>query len=177
MKSSEYKRLVDEHKDRIYGHAFYFLGDRRDAEDVTQDVLIRAWENIGAIRRRKAKAWLMRATHNLCIDYARRISSRAKVVRSEDMSMLEDRTVSSLRESNPEQLMEDAVLSGQILSALQQLPPSLRSVIMLREIEDMKYKDISRVLGLPLNTVKVYIHRGRQELKTALGALLAEETG
>lgn len=98
-------------------------------------------------------------------------------MQSEDMTILEARTTSSMAESDPEQLVENADLSQQILSALQRLPDHLRSVIMLREIQNMKYKDISRALDVPINTVKVYIHRGRKELKTALRQSLVEEIG
>jgi len=168
MNSSRFNKIVHDYKDRIYSHALYFLGDRRDAEDVTQEVLIRAWQNLHTIRQRTTKVWLMRVTHNLCIDYARRYKSVRKVMQSEDMSVLEANTPSSLIESDPEQVVENADMSKQILSALQKLPNNLRSVVMLREIQDMKYEDISKVLNIPLNTVKVYIHRGRQELKTIL---------
>ena len=159
---------MNRHKDGIYSQALYFLGDHREAEDVTQEVLIRAWENIAKIRKRSARTWLMRVTHNLCIDYVRRAKSGGRAIKSEDMSILEGRAASSLRESDPEQLLVDVELSDRILSALRQLPESLRSVMILREIQDMRYEEISRALDIPLNTVKVYIHRGRQELQRAL---------
>jgi RNA polymerase sigma factor (sigma-70 family) len=177
MNSSRFEKIVSEHKDRIYSHALYFLRDRRDAEDVTQEVLIRAWQNLESIRQRTTKAWLMRVTHNLCIDYARQRKASGNVIRSDDISILEKRTASSLSESNPEHVVENAERLQQILSALQKLPDTIRSVVMLREIQDMKYEDISHTLDIPLNTVKVYIHRGRKELQSSLRQSITEEIG
>jgi len=177
MKHAKFKKLVDMYKDSIYSHALYFLGNRPDAEDVTQEVLIRAWKHVESIQKRTAKAWLIRVTHNLCIDYARRHKASRRVMKKEDMAVLEATAVSKEVESNPQQLTEIADIKSKVLSALQELPEQLRSVIMMREINEMKYEEISEALEIPLNSVKVYIHRGRNALKVALRKTLAEEIG
>ena len=101
MKRACFKKIVDKHKDWIYSYALYFLGNRMDAEDVTQEVLIRAWQNIDTIHQRKTKAWLTRVTYNLCNDYARRRKARANVMQSEDISLLEIKMETYVNEANP----------------------------------------------------------------------------
>ena len=177
MRKARFKKIVEQHKDRIYSHALYFLGNRPDAEDVTQEVLIRTWKNLDSIYLKTTQAWLMRVTHNLCIDYARRRKSGVTIVQHDDLSILDTKAAFSGNGTDPHKDAENSDLRRQIYTALQKLPEHLRSVIMMREINDIKYEEISQALDIPLNSVKVYIHRGRNELKKALDKSIAKEIG
>lgn len=68
----KYSMLVKQHKNMIYGYALYMLKDRIEADDAVQEVLIRLWSNMDSINLLAAKSWLMRTTHNLCIDFIRK---------------------------------------------------------------------------------------------------------
>lgn len=173
MRHAHFTTAVLAHKDRIYSQAYYFLGNRPDAEDVTQEVLLRAWQNLDAIRKPTVKAWLMRVTHNLCIDTLRRHKAQ-QVVRTPETSDGCEMGLPLVAEDDPQVNAEESELRRHLLQAIQRLPVRLRSVIIMRELQDMTYEEISSALDLPLNSVKVYIHRGRKLLRAALGHLLEE---
>jgi RNA polymerase sigma-70 factor, ECF subfamily len=67
-----YKTLVNRYKNKIFSYALYMVKNRMDAEDISQEVLIRLWKNMGKFKLPAAGSWIMRTTHNLCIDYLRR---------------------------------------------------------------------------------------------------------
>ena len=177
MRKARFEKIVEQFKDWIFNFALYYSGNRPDAEDITQEVFIKAWQNLDKIQKKMTKAWLMRVAHNLCIDYARRRKSSAKVLQFTDMDFLDYKTVTATTSSNPENEVMSNELTEQLYRALQALPEQLRSVLMMREINDMKYADISKALEIPLNSVKVYIHRGRAELRKSISPLLAERNG
>ena len=72
---TKYNFLVQQYKNRVYNYSLYLLQNRMDADDVTQEVLIKVWKHIGDFNILAAKTWIMRTTHNLCIDYLRKRKS------------------------------------------------------------------------------------------------------
>ena len=72
IKETRYHILIRQYKNLIYGYAFYMMKNRMDADDVTQEVLIKIWKNIDSFNYLSAKSWIMKTTHNLCIDYLRK---------------------------------------------------------------------------------------------------------
>ncbi len=173
MRQSHFTTAVLAFKDRIYSHAYYFLGNRPDAEDVTQEVLLRAWQNLHAIRKPTLKAWLMRVTHNLCVDTLRRHKAR-QMVPAQEAGDEWNAPLPLVAADDPQAAAEQGELQRHLAQAIQRLPARLRSVIIMRELQDMSYEEISSTLGIPLNSVKVYIHRGRRHLRAALAHLLEE---
>ncbi|MBT8386878.1 MAG: sigma-70 family RNA polymerase sigma factor, partial [Ignavibacteria bacterium] len=100
LESSKFNFLVEQHKNRIYNYALYMLRNRMDAEDITQEVMIRTWQNINKFKFNAARAWIMRTTHNLCIDYLRKNQlsfQREMPIDSEKENNLEDNS----NEGNP----------------------------------------------------------------------------
>lgn len=141
--------------------------NRMDAEDVTQDVLIRLWNNMGKFKLPAAGAWIMRTTHNLCIDYLRKqqLARQRSVFIDEDF---EERIMDSNKENQPETKAEQNISNERIKSAVQKLPENLKSIFVLYEMEGFKYKEISKILDIPLNSVKVYLLRARKKLQEEL---------
>lgn len=91
MKELYFKHLVNRYKDRVYTFASYFLRDEEQAKDITQEALVRFWKHFEEIDARRAKAWLLRVTRNLCIDQYRRNQSRQQFFehnKSKDMEAL-----------------------------------------------------------------------------------------
>ena len=131
MRKAHFQKLVPTYKYQIFSFALYYMGNRPDAEDITQEVLIRFWKHFDSINKKSTKAWLMRVTHNLCIDYARRRKKSADL-RNEDTVLVSH--------ENPAADAEQADLKKRIFSALQSLPERLRAIIMMRELEGMKYE-------------------------------------
>ena len=170
MRRLRFKRVVGQHKDRIYTQAYYLLGSHDEAEDVTQEVLLKIWERLDDLPRKHTTAWIMKVTHNLCIDYIRR---RGRTVRLFDLGNNEEE-----REDRPEGVFdpeaeaERSEMRRQIEREILELPEPLRSVIILREIQGLKYEEIAHTLDVPLNSVKVYLYRGRRILREKLRFLL-----
>ncbi len=177
MRRAQFTEVVLAHKDRIYTQAYYLLGNRPDAEDVTQEVLLRAWQNFEQIRRPTLGAWLMRVTHNVCIDTLRRQKIRRAVAENRKLEEEAERLPAGGAENDPQRGAEQRELLEHLQEAIRRLPARLRSIIVMRELMDMRYEEISMALDIPLNSVKVYIHRGRRLLRAALGEMTEELEG
>ncbi len=174
LKNAKYNFLVNEHKSRIYGYAYFMLKNKMDAEDVTQEVLIKIYQNMGKFKISSAKAWIMKTTHNLCIDYLR----KRNIITNKEVSfdpmdnenIFGNQGVGSIVYNFP-----DVLTSESIKKAIRALPYKLRSVFVLYELEGLKYREISQALEMPVNSVKVYLLRARKELQKQLRNLKLEQ--
>lgn len=170
MQLFDFERRVHQYQDRVFSFACYLLGSRDDARDVTQDVLIRLWRAGAGLDEDRVLQWLMRVTRNACIDVLRhRKTVNAVVVAgadADDVPYSDDSPMDRVVTADQTQLIE---------SALEKLPEPHRSIVILREIQDLKYDEISAALEMPLNTVKVYLHRGRKMLREQLSEVLERE--
>lgn len=162
-KEKKYSLLVKQHKNMIYGYALYMLKDRMEADDAAQEVLIRLWHNLDSINLVAAKSWLMRTTHNLCIDYIRK-RKPVYQINEEFTESIE----ANEAESNPLIMTQIKMAANKVKELIKELPEHLRSVFVLYEIEGLKYKEISKTLDLPINTVKVQLLRARKQLQERL---------
>ncbi len=162
---------VHQYQDRIYGFACAYLKDDAAAKDVTQDVFIRYWNHYDDVDDERAIAWLMRVTRNACIDLLRKRQTRRKsvTVDSENLHRAPD------AEADPYADTESADFETRLDAALAEIDEPYRSVVTMRELHNMKYKEISDALDMPINTVKVYIHRGRKKLRHELAEVLDYE--
>ncbi len=138
-----------------------------DAEDVTQETLIRIWQNIDKVKMTAVRAWVMKTTHNLCIDYLR----KRKTSYQKEYSLDEEFVVNALNKDeseNPFLKVHIKMMTSKVKEAIKKLPENLRSVFILYELQGMKYKEISNSLNMPLNTVKVNLLRARKKLQEDL---------
>lgn len=162
-----YRFLIQQYKNKIYTYSLYMLKNRMDADDVTQEVMIRIWQNIDKFNILAAKTWIIKTTNNLCIDYLRR---RTVAVNREFEidEFFEDTYSKNHNSENPYLITHFKMIASKVKEAIQRLPENLRSVFVLYEIEEMKYKEISKALDLPINSVKVYLLRARKKLQEEL---------
>lgn len=166
MKTRRFRQLVDQYKDLVYNQAYYFTGNKEDAEDITQDVLLKLWHQMEKVRDNAAKAWLLKVTRHACIDLSRKSRERSlsefePETRHQIMNRLQDSAAS------PEQrIIHDDVLR----QGLHALPEQFRSILIMRELQDLPYDLIAETMELPVNTVKVYLHRGRKLLAQTVKA-------
>lgn len=163
----EFEVAVERFQRRVCTLAAYILADRAEAEDVTQEVLLKMWHHWRKLDGDTLQAWLMRVTRNACID---RLRSRTRRGRNETAEISEgflERAPDAA--PDPAAVTEGADLGRRIAAELSQLAEPYRSIIILREIQGLKYQEIADALELPLNTVKVYLHRGRLRLRERLG--------
>ncbi len=172
--TKKFRSVADQHRHRVYTFAYYSLRNREEAEDVTQEVLVRMWKNWEELNEATLPAWINRVTRNACIDAVRRRRAyRSRVVASGDG---EDLVEGISIEPGPDATAEASELRETIQGALATLQEPYRSIVILREIQDMKYEEISENLELPLNTVKSYLHRGRRMLREKLTGTLDHES-
>ncbi len=167
IKQIRYKLLLKQNKDRVYSYALYMLRNKMDADDVAQEVFIRIWKNIDKFNIQAATAWIMKTTHNLCLDYLR----KRKVAFNRETELNEDFADSIQEEdkmTDPEVKARQTFLKQRIKEAIENLPANLKSTFIMYEMEGMRYKEISEALEIPLNSVKVYILRARKKLQEEL---------
>ena len=174
LESLRYKILVKKHKNRIYSYSFLMLRNRMDADDITQEVLIRIWKNIDNFDISKATSWIMKTTHNLCLDYLRKHQNSIDKFIEMDEEFENNYSEKNVM-SDPEISLRRENIKLKIKEAIGQLPESLKSVFILYELEGMKYKEISEILNIPLNSVKVYLLRARKKLQFELKELINEK--
>ena len=160
----EFEHQLKRYKDRVYGFAFQYLGSAEEAEDVTQEVLIRFWKHRHEIGGQQPIGWLLRVTRNAAIDAIRKRNTYRRNV-SVDSEMIDHAPVDML---SPEQATEHSDFRGHLEHALNALAEPYRSIVIFRELQEMKYNEICEALELPLNTVKVYLHRARKMLRDEL---------
>lgn len=161
---SSFEEQLQRYNDRVYGYACYMLDDREAAADVTQEVLVRFWEHFAEIDEDGALGWLLRTTRNACIDALRKRQTQQRYFRAG----LSDVPTPDGAAPSPADDAESADFRRHLKQALSRIDEPYRSVVILREVQELAYKEISGALDMPLNTVKVYVHRGRKKLRKQL---------
>jgi len=166
--------VVSQHR-RIYAICYRFTGSASDAEDLTQDVFLKVYRNLATydLQRGSFQAWITTLARNLLVDHFRRTRlDRATDSLDASLSSDEDGATYADRLADPRPSQEAHAagleLKVRIQQALAQLSPELREAVVLRDLEDMDYKDIAQVLRIPEGTVKSRISRGRGELARLL---------
>jgi len=153
-------RLYDMHVDRVYRHIYYRVSNTADAEDLTQQVFIKAWQAIGRYKKTANPflAWLIKISHNLVIDFY-----RAKKSEAFDFDI-----VAAKPETDPAHLAEAHFNQQEIRQAINKLHGNQQQVILMRFIEDFSYSEIAASLGKSEGAIRVVLHRGLAKLKTIL---------
>jgi len=160
--------LVRLHTRRVYSICYRFTSRDAESQDLSQEVFLRIFRNLRSFRSGEGSfvVWLTRLTRNLLIDHYRRTRAERSTDSIEDqLTTLEEKTVSLGH--------ADSVLAGREASevlqgALSRLSPELRETVILRDLEEMEYREIAQVLNVPEGTVKSRLNRGRAELAKVL---------
>jgi len=152
---------------RVYSFARYLLSNREEAEDVTQEVLLRLWRHRQGVDEERLGSWLLRVTRNACYDLLRKRRSEAAagVVRIFDDEAAQE--VAS-GEPGPRDRAEASDFRRRLLAALTEIGEPYKSVIILREVQGLPHREIGEALGIPEATVRVHLHRGRRKLRERL---------
>ena len=164
-----WEEIVRQHRRKVFNIAYKFTGRHDEAEDLTQDIFLKIFKSLHTFdRRANFQTWLVSVSRNLCIDHYRSVrKERETMARDVDASLLTPVS----RERGPYRQLEDSDLQRQIRQALEELPPSLRQAVELRDLQELSYQEIADKLALPEGTVKSRINRGRLELKRQLDRL------
>src|SRR5580704_11241945 len=151
--------LVDRYQDRLYTTALRLLGSPSDAADVVQDTFVRAFTHIHEIRGATVRAWLYRVTTNCVRDVQRRHMRKATVSIDVEDNVI-DLPDPSLGPERSALSREEALAIG---AAIAELPPEFAEVVIMRDINDLSYDEISEALSCPVGTVKSRLSRGRAQ--------------
>lgn len=164
-----WEELVRLHSRQVYGLCFRFTGSGSEAQDLTQEVYLRVFRTLRTFRAAEGSfgTWLTRVTRNLLIDHYRRTRQERATDSIEDQlpMMEESGPTASMR---PDRMVAGREASEILQAALQRLSPDLREAVILRDLQEMEYREIAQALAIPEGTVKSRINRGRVELARLL---------
>ena len=161
-----FRTLVNQHQRLVYSQALHILANKSDAQDATQEAYERLWKHMNnsnndkTLTKESGKAWLLHVVRNRCIDKLR----QRKPTDSEN--------IEDLRCDNPHNQpaanLAKQQLSHWLHNAIDRLKEPYRSLIILADLQQHTIKDVAQTLDLNENQVKVYIHRGRKQLRVLL---------
>lgn len=155
-----YAKLMSLHKVRVYNLLLGMVGNKEDAADLTQETFIKAFRSLHRFNPDYPfRSWVVRIASNCCMDFFRQ--RRPETVPVEDVQIVESA-------AGPGERLESKRTAIRIEEAIQTLPENLRAAILLRYKEGLLYQEISEVLDVPMGTVKTWIKRGREILKSTL---------
>lgn len=155
---SAFERLYREHVGRVYALCLRMSADARRAEELTQDVFVRAWERLGSFRGDSAfSSWLYRLAVNVVLGERRSERRRTKRVLATDEAA---QAIPAPRANPGERMDLERAIAG--------LPPGARAIFVLYEIEGYRHEEIAELTGLASGTSKAQLHRARRLLKEAL---------
>jgi RNA polymerase sigma-70 factor (ECF subfamily) len=164
--------IVKQYWRKVFNVAYKFVGKHDEAEDLTQDIFLKVFKSLDTFdRRANFQTWLISVSRNLCIDHYRSVrKERETIDRDVDASEL----TPAAREPGPIAALEQRDRVALLRKAMVQLPPALRTAVLMRDIQELSYQEIADQLRLPEGTVKSRINRGRTELARQIRRLRGE---
>ena len=167
-----WEQIVRQHWRKVFNIAYKFTGKHDEAEDLTQDVFVKIFKSLDTFdRRANFQTWLVSVSRNLCIDHYRSVRKERETI-DRDVDAGELSPVAAT--ISPMAALEHRDRVALLKKALNQLPPALRSAVLLRDIQELSYQEIADQLHLPEGTVKSRINRGRTELARQIRRLRDE---
>ncbi len=162
-----WEAVVISHGKRIFNLSYRYTNRREEAEDLTQEILVRVFQNLKSYRSEAGsfQSWVLRVARNLIIDRYRQSRRYPQAKGSEE---LETMNLADNKIPNPHRVAEQTEASQFLQNGLQALSPELKEAIILRDLEGIAYSEISELLQIPEGTVKSRINRGRLELAKVL---------
>ncbi len=181
LAQNNFEQLFLRSQRRAYNLAYRLTGNASDAEDVTQDAYVRAWDNFDTYdANRSFEGWLFRIITNRVIDLRRRqkrvpmYSLDTPIMGDEDGQPLSHEFASP--DSNPEDLVINPIMDEHLQKALSALPADYREAILLCDVEQRSYQEIAEKMNCAIGTVRSRIHRARVILRRTLEADRAGRT-
>ena len=162
-KLASFEEAVLPHLDAAYNLARWLTHNATDAEDVVQEAYLRAFRFFGGFHGADGRSWLLAIVRNTCYTWLQHNRSPELSIPLDD----ELREIES-KDLNPEALLLQSADTLMVRQALTDLPVEFREVLVLRELEEMSYREIASITDLPLGTVMSRLARGRKRLHLAL---------
>lgn len=178
--------LLQLYQGRVYKLLFRMLGRKDEAEDMAQEVFVQVFRAVGTFRGdSKLSTWIYRIAVNLCKNRLKYLNRRKTEASDGQDGALEPADAAALSlpgatsgdVARPDHLVEGYQLERIVQICLAELDPDFREVLVLRDVEDLSYEELSEITGLADGTVKSRLHRGRAMLKAAVERKLGEKIG
>jgi RNA polymerase sigma-70 factor (ECF subfamily) len=168
---ARFEQTVLPHLDAAYNLARWLTRNEHDAEDVVQEAFMRAMRYFDRLKGNEARPWLLAIVRNTCWSWLEK-NRPAEVVALDDAGTVSADAESlgqvSGMDANPEVILLRSANRKLVNQALEELPVAFREVIVMREIEDLSYKEIASIAGIPAGTVMSRLSRGREMLRRAI---------
>jgi RNA polymerase sigma-70 factor (ECF subfamily) len=169
-----FEKLFERHRSLVYRFAYQMTSRRDDAEDMVQEAFVRAYQNLHRYRdEAKFTTWLLRIVTNLCTDQARMAHRRTALEQQEAAGALDWMTIGDTED--PVQNLEADRRKVALRKALNALPAHHRTMIVLRDLEERDYPEISQILGCTVGGAKLRVLRARRALRDRIAPFLGEE--
>lgn len=159
-----FSQIVDAYQHRVFGFVKRMVGTVEEAEDIAQEVFVRAFQNIGRFDGRcNLRTWLFRIAHNLCIDQSRKkgrhmaAGSLVDAENEQEIDVLDERW-------NPEAIIMTEELHRVVEKSIESMSEKLRTVLLLHDQEELPYEELAQLLDLPIGTVKSRLFLARQHI-------------
>ena len=154
--------IVKQHWRKVFNVAYKFVGKHDEAEDLTQDIFLKIFRSLDTFdRRANFQTWLISVSRNLCIDHYRSVRKERETI---DRQVDANELTPAAPDAGPIAALEQRDRVALLRQALARLPESLRTAVVLRDLQELSYQEIADRLHLPEGTVKSRINRGRTEL-------------
>lgn len=172
-----YRELLDRYQRPVFSLIYRMVRDREQAEDLAQETFVKVFNHIDRFDPKyKFSSWIFKIASNLTIDAIRKkeldtvsLDGSRNATTSDEVDST--RITVESRDENPEEYLEARELGREIEQAIGELRAEYQTAILLRHVEGRPYEEIAEIMGVPLGTVKTYIHRARSELRTTLAHL------
>ena len=166
-----YSEIVGRYQGKLFAYMYRLIGDRDEAEDLLQDVFIKAFKNLHSYdTSRKFSSWIYRIAHNEAVNRIKRKYLK-KFVSWEDVSSTKDRLEISSAEEGVDKAWMRKESVREVDAAINRLPLKYRQVLILRYYSDKSYEEIGEILGKPVNTVGTLINRAKVKLAEELAGV------
>lgn len=166
-----FEQLLTQHEKSVYNLCLRMTGNPEDAMDVSQEVFLRVWKNLGSYQFDAAfSTWLFRIASNACIDFLRAKKRRNDVsLTMQDENDGEDKELAVPDETPlPEEQLLAKEQQRAVMKAMSELPPDFREILQLRVVEGLPYEEIAEILDIKVGTVKSRLARARNQLRKNL---------
>lgn len=172
-----YRELLDRYQRPVFSLIYRMVRDREQAEDLAQETFVKVFNHIDRFNPKyKFSSWIFKIASNLTIDAIRKkeldtvsLDGSRHATTSDEVDAT--RITVESRDENPEEYLEAKELGRELEQAIGGLRTEYQTAILLRHVEGRPYEEIAEIMGVPLGTVKTYIHRARSELRTTLAHL------
>lgn len=168
-RQERFKKEMMPYTDMLFNYALYLSGNREQASDLLQDTYLKAFRFFDKFEKgTNAKAWLYRIMKNTFINEYRRTHRQPEIVEFDEQISPYQMAPSSSGMNDLRDMMESRMFDDEMAGAIAALPEKFKSVVVLRDLEEMPYEEIAEVLAIPIGTVRSRLHRARSILFSRL---------